>query len=82
MCARAQFDNSCLAAFAGGGDALLSLTLVARSSHGEDLEEGMSALGAAAPRYGVDNQPALKRGGDTAYSLGLLRCILGAVFLQ
>lgn len=78
VCARSgRFDNSSLEAFAGAGDALLSLTLIADSSHGKDLDEGMSALGAAVPRYGVNNQPALKRGEDTAYSLGLLRCIPG-----
>lgn len=41
-------QDSSLVAFAGAGDALLKLTLVAGSSL--DVEEGMAALGAAAPR--------------------------------
>lgn len=50
-------DNAALVALAGGGDSLLSLTLIAGSSHTKDLEEGMSTLGAATPRYGVNSLP-------------------------
>lgn len=46
-------EDSSLVAFAGGGDALLRLTLVAGSSQGADVEEGMAALGAAAPMLQV-----------------------------
>lgn len=48
-----RLEDSSLVALAGGGDALLRLTLVAGSTQGADVEEGMAALGAAAPRLQV-----------------------------
>lgn len=45
--------DSSLVTLAGGADTLLRLTLIAGSSTGEDIEEGMAALGAAAPRLQV-----------------------------
>lgn len=48
-----RLEDSSLVSLAGGGDALLRLTLVAGSLQGAKVEEGMAALGAAAPRLQV-----------------------------
>lgn len=48
-----QLNDAALVAFAGAGDCLLRLTLLAGAPQGADVEEGLATLGAATPRLEV-----------------------------
>lgn len=48
-----RLNDASLVAFAGAGDALLNLTLLAGATQGADIEEGLATLGAATPRLQV-----------------------------
>lgn len=48
-----QLNDASLVAFAGAGDALLNLTLLAGATQGADIEESFATLGAATPKLEV-----------------------------